>query len=141
MSLQNHAATWILGSIVLSLGACRAPQEDPGAVEHTRQSVECVGLQVGVTVVAESVPPAQACEFLRTGLRVIADSSSSTGIAAGDTALVARAIVDEIAQIDTSGVVLGEWWLVVLPLAGRPYDVEVRIDKRSSLVTARPVHK
>jgi len=49
--------------------------------------------------------------------------------------------VTEIAQLKFSGDTVDSWWVVTLRVPSRPYDIDVRINKRDSSVESRRVHK
>jgi len=59
----------------------------------------------------------------------------------GDTAAITAARVTQTAELKFNGDTVVSWWLVTLRLPSRPYDVDVRINKRDGSTQPMRVHK
>ena len=85
---------------------------------------------------------AQACALVGAAIHGVAILQPRDGMPQpGDTASVTAASVTEIAQLKFSGDTVDSWWVVTLRVPSRPYDIDVRINKRDSSVESRRVHK
>lgn len=127
----------------LLIASCRSGTK--GRVEAPSQpsmTVNCLGIKQPVHRAVDSIPEDRACAYVRGAVEAVSTAvPAKVGVAPGDTAAIASATVNAIAQTDSAGNPIASWWLVTLHLTGKPYDIEVRLNQRSGERSLRPVHK
>jgi len=149
MTATRHAMTsdrlWLrvfVAALVAST-SCRAEgPKQAGPLTSLQATFPC---RLDLPRISNSVPGltrAQACALVGAAIHGVAILQPRDGMPQpGDTASVTAASVTEIAQLKFSGDTVDSWWVVTLRVPSRPYDIDVRINKRDSSVESRRVHK
>jgi len=84
----------------------------------------------------------EVCGLVGAALASVAGLQEHEGMPQlGDTAAITAVRVRESVELKLNGDTVASWWLVTLRLPSRPYDVDVRINKRDGSAEPLRVHK
>lgn len=128
-----------LGATVLLCG-CTSSADDPLS---TVRGDSCLQRFPPIeTLPADSISPEQACVLAEVALKAFAYADPSiSGVEPSDTAVIESILIVPMREVDMGGRTIQSYWAVGFSLNGRPYDVEVDIDRATAHAQVRLVHK
>ncbi len=133
---------FIVAACVVSFGCRRTSPAQGSVLASLAARFPCrSGLPTNSSSVPNLTKP-EVCGLVGAALASVAGLQKHEGMPQpGDTAAIAAARVTQTAELKFNGDTVASWWLVTLRLPSRPYDVDVRIDKRNGSAEPMRVHK
>ncbi len=127
----------------LCLLACGSPEGEAPADEAEAPREPCGPARIQVTAVPpDSFTAADRCALVGLAVTMLGSAGEETGLLPSDTAAAMTARLVPVAQRDSGAdAVVASRWHVSLGLRGRPYDAELRVDRRTGAVCIHRIHK